>query len=77
MPDGLTAQVIHLVVPMAEADYRRPPLAWITRRARRLQKAYSVSRRIAVVEAINDFYTFTQLHRERVLKLIQGGRSYV
>lgn len=62
---------------MAEADYRRPPLQWITRRARRLQRAFACSRRIAVVEAVDHYYLFSREHRERVLKLIQGGQSHV
>ncbi len=66
---------VHLV--MAEADYQRPRLQWITRRARRLQQAFKVSRRHAVAEAATDYFTFTRMHRERVLKLIQGGQSHV
>ena len=61
----------------AEADYRRPPLAWIKRRARRIERFFQVSRRIAVMEATQDFFTFTRMHRERVLTLIQGGSSRV
>lgn len=73
------SNVIQLPVErvMAEADYRRPPLRWITRRARGLQRAYQCTRRHAVVEAITDYFTFTRMHRERVLKLIQGGQSHV
>jgi len=61
----------------AEADYRRPPLAWITRRARRLERAFNVSRRVAVAEAVENYFTFTRMHRERVLTLIQGGQFHV
>ncbi|WP_423458010.1 hypothetical protein [Ottowia sp. VDI28] len=59
---------------MAEADYRRPPLAWITLRARRIERAFKVARRMAVVEAVEDYFTFTGMHRDRILKLIQGGQ---
>ena len=62
---------------MAEADYRRPPLAWITRRARRLERAFKVSRRVAVAEAVENYFMFTRMHRERVLTLIQGGQFHV
>lgn len=58
---------------LQEANYRRPPLRWITRRARRLERAFDVSRRTAVMEASTDYYLFTRMHRERVLRLIQGG----
>ncbi len=68
----LPAALLH-----AEADYRRPPLAWIKRRARRIERFFQVSRRIAVMEATQDFFTFTRMHRERVLTLIQGGSSRV
>ena len=70
----MSGQVISLMVPMTEADYRRPELAWIKRRARRLQRFFHCSRRLAVVEAINDYYVFHGLHRTRLLKLIKGGR---
>jgi len=59
---------------MAEADYQRHQLQWVKRRARRLQHFFKVSRRTALVEATNDYFTFTGMHRERVLKLIQGGQ---
>ena len=71
--------VIHLPVArvLSEADYRRPPLAWITRRARRIERFFNVSRRVAVMEAAEHYFTFTRMHRERVLTLIQGGSSHV
>jgi hypothetical protein len=67
----LPARLVH-----AEADYRRPPLAWITRRARRIERFFQVSRRVAVAEAVENYFTFTRMHRERVLKLI-GDHSHV
>lgn len=72
----MSAQVIHLAIPMAEADYRRPELSWVKRRARRLQRFFHCSRRIAIAEAVNDYYLFTGMHRTRLLKLIKGGRCH-
>ncbi len=69
----MSAQLIHLVVPMAEADYRRPPLRWITRRARALQRGFGISRRVAIYHAALDYDSFQGLHRERLLCLVQGG----
>ena len=72
-------KVIQLPVRLvqAEADYHRPPLAWITRRARRIERFFGVSRRVAVAEAAENYFQFTRMHRARVLKLIQGGQVYV
>lgn len=66
----MSAQVIHLAVPMLEACYQRPPLRWITRRARRLERAFHCSRRIAIYEAALDYACFTGMHRDRLLQLI-------
>lgn len=72
----MSAQLIHLLVPMAEADYHRPPLRWITRRARTLQRGFGITRRVAIYHAALDYDSFQGLHRERLLCLIQGGRSH-
>lgn len=72
----MSAQVIHLAVPMLEACYQRPPLRWITRRARRLERAFHCSRRIAIYEAALDYACFTGLHRTRLLQLVAGGRRH-
>lgn len=69
----MSAQVIRLSVPMTEADYHRPELSWVKRRARRLQRFFKVDRAIAVAEALDDYYLFTRMHRDRMLTLIQGG----
>ncbi|MCD6663487.1 MAG: hypothetical protein LT082_08815 [Comamonas sp.] len=60
---------------LAEADYRRPPLAWIKRRTRRIERFFQVPRRVALYEATTDYYQFTRMHRERVLRLIHGGAA--
>lgn len=60
---------------MAEADYRRPPLAWIKRQARRLERGFNCPRRLAVIEAVEQYFMFTREHRSRIFKLIQGGQS--
>lgn len=70
----MNAHAIQLSVPMTEADYRRPELSWIKRRARRLQRFFHCSRRIAVAEAISDYHLFNGMHRERLITLIQGGK---
>ncbi|MDP3887047.1 hypothetical protein [Hydrogenophaga sp.] len=72
----MSALVISLELPMAEADYRRPKLSWVKRRARRIQRFFKVSRSIAIAEAIDDYHAFAQMHRARLLTLIQGGRSH-
>jgi hypothetical protein len=69
----MSAQIILLHVPMSEADYRRPALTWIKRRARRLQRFFHCSRRVAITEAMNDYDTFSGEYRARLLKLIKGG----
>ena len=62
---------------MAEADYKRPPLRWIKRQTRRLERAFNCTRRIAVIEAVEHYFLFTREHRDRILNLIQGGQSNV
>lgn len=73
----MSAQVIRLSVPMTEADYRRPELSWVKRRARRLQRFFKVDRAIAIAEALDDYHLFTRMHRERLVNLIQGGHHHV
>lgn len=70
----MTAQVIHLAVPMREADYKRPPLRWITRRARALMRGFGCSRRLAVFYAAQDYALFTGMYRNQLLRLMKGGR---
>lgn len=38
--------------------YTRPRLAWIKRRARRLQRFYGISRRLAIFDAWRDHIAF-------------------
>jgi hypothetical protein len=61
----------------------RPPLGWIKRRARRLERFYQVERRIAIWDAALDYVTFFHPHLVPVtpvtkgptrLIVIQGGR---
>ena len=69
----MSAQVISLKLPMAEADYRRPELTWVKRRARRIEQFFKVARAIAIAEAIADYHAFAAMHRSRLLVLIKGG----
>ena len=61
----------------------RPPLGWIKRRARRLERFYGVKRRAAIWDAALDYVTFFHPHLVPVkpmskgptrLIVIQGGR---
>lgn len=70
--DGCLPLVISLALPMTEADYRRPPLGWIKRRARRLMRAYRIERRYAIACAADDYSDFTHMHRERLSQLLKG-----
>ena len=73
------ARTISLPTPASSAsagpDYRRPPLRWITRRARCWLSAFplEVKRRDAIRFAAIDYAWFTGA---RSLTLIQGGRSH-
>ncbi len=70
--DGQLPLVINLALPMFEADYQRPPLGWIKRRAKRLIRAYSIERRYAIACAADDYSDFTLMHRERLSQLLKG-----
>lgn len=70
--DGQLPLVISLALPMAEADYQRPPLGWIKRRAKRLMRAYRIDRRYAIACAADDYSDFTLMHRERLSQLLKG-----
>ena len=50
--------VIRLPVAQPPQAYYRPPLRWITRRARCLQNAYQLTRRKAVELAATDYAWF-------------------
>lgn len=68
--------VIHITVPLSEADYHRPPLGWIKRRAKHLQRAYGITRRLAIASAADDYSTFTHMRRERLSQLLKGGHHH-
>ncbi|MFE8644151.1 hypothetical protein ACFX58_03590 [Sphingomonas sp. NCPPB 2930] len=57
---------------MDRPDYSRPTLAWIKRRARRLQAFYGVGRRIAIWDAWTDYARFTGA---AALQLVERGRN--
>lgn len=61
---------------MAEADYQRPPLGWIKRRAKRLMRAYRIERRYAIACAADDYSDFTLMHRERLSQLLKGEHPH-
>lgn len=67
--------VIHIAVPMSHADYHRPELSWVKRRARRLQRFFHCERRIAIAEALDDYRLFTAMHHAQILRLIKGTAS--
>lgn len=54
-------------------NYQRPPLRWITRRARCLQSGFQVTRREAIRYAAIDYRWFVGA---QPLTLIQGGRAH-
>ena len=56
-------------------DYQRPPLRWITRRARCWLNAFplEVARRDAIRFAVIDYAWFQGM---RGLTVVQGGRSH-
>ncbi|CAM4371365.1 hypothetical protein COAQ111491_20045 [Comamonas aquatilis] len=68
--------MIGLALPLTEADYQRPPLGWIKRRARRLMRAYSIHRRYAIACAADDYSDFTHMHRERLSQLLKGEHQH-
>jgi hypothetical protein len=54
--------------------YQRPTLAWIKRRARRLQRAYGVARRLAIFDAWCDYINFTGIQPDHLV-FIGGGKK--
>lgn len=57
-------------------NYHRLPRGWIARRARRLQRAYRITRRIAVAFAASDYSAYTGTPRERLSQLLTGGQNH-
>lgn len=47
--------------PAPSFSHARPPLRWITRRARRIERFYKVTRRLAIHDAWLDYIEFTGL----------------
>lgn len=66
-----------LLLPARTPSYVRPPLTWITRRARRIQRVYGVARRMAIYDAWVDYVNFTCTPAPRApqLTLVKGGRN--
>lgn len=58
----------------AAPNYQRPRLAWIKRRARRLQIFYGVARRIAIWDAWVEYIQFTGDRSALPLRAVEGGR---
>lgn len=56
----------------ASPSYWRPPIGWIKRRARRIERFYGVSRRLAVQDARLDYLEFTRLRDGQVLPLARA-----
>ena len=64
------------MITAAAPNYERPPLRWITRRARCLHNAFplEIARRDAIRFAIIDYAWFQGM---RGLTVVKGGRSHV
>lgn len=58
----------------AGACYERPQLAWVKRRARRLQRFYRIDRRLAVFDAMRDYTEFCVGRCARLVS-IPGGKQ--
>ena len=66
--------VVAFPAPARAPRYSRPRLLWITRRARRLQRAYGIARRIAIYDAWRDYIDFTGEAEAAALHLVKGAR---
>lgn len=51
-----------------------PRLTWIKRRARRLQRFYGITRRLAVFDAAQDYAYFNGTPSRPQLTVVHGGR---
>ncbi|MFD2299923.1 hypothetical protein QRO11_03620 [Paracidovorax citrulli] len=67
------SHALALQLPAPEQAYQRPPLRWIIRRARRIQRAYGVTRRLAIFDARRDYCDFVGLSHKHLLQLVRGG----
>lgn len=54
---------------LPDPRYYRPPLGWIKRRARRIQRLYGVDRRAAIHDAHVDYVAFTGLRDAHLVAL--------
>ncbi|MGE0333199.1 MAG: hypothetical protein AB7P37_21170 [Ramlibacter sp.] len=59
---------------MSAPNYARPTLGWIKRRARRLQRFYGVTRRLAIFDAWRDYMDFTAGRTTRLV-VLTGGKK--
>lgn len=61
---------------MRDVDcYARPQLAWVKRRARRLQRFYGIDRRLAIFDALRDYTEFCVGRCARLVSIPGGKRS--
>lgn len=60
--------------PPASTSYARPTLTWVKRRARRLQRFYGVTRRLAIFVAWRDYMDFTAGRSTRLV-VLTGGKK--
>ena len=63
---------------LASPSYWRPRIGWIKRRARRIERFYGVTRRLAVYDAWLDYQDFTRLRDAQVLPMeraVQRGNT--
>lgn len=58
-----------------DASYERQPLAWVKRRARRLQRFYGITRRLAIFDAWCDYSQFCLGHGAHLTSLPGGKRA--
>lgn len=59
----------------AATSYQRPPLAWVKRRARRLQRFYGITRRLAIFDAWRDYTEFVLGQGARLTSITGGNRA--
>lgn len=53
----------------ASPSYWRAPIGWIKRRARRIERFYGISRRLAVYDARLDYLEFTRMRDAQIIAL--------
>lgn len=71
------SRVVPLPTAAAPSRYARPPLRWITRRARRIERFYKVARRLAIHDAWLDYIEFTGMAaRTRAATVLPFGGGH-